>query len=174
MGSPRSAGPGLGDANPAGTVFVFLAETVPEKLDVHASVLVEAAFFAALDGYDSGLRSGDDGFRSKPSRPDLGIGLHANETILIGSGGAAGNVVGILADGVIERSKNVFAVRLKMFLEFELVAADKLAAGGRGFEDASGKFFFFESDLVQLFAFGLHFVEAGIGSIETLRVFTWI
>src|SRR5271166_2087291 len=167
--TPGSAGPGLGDANPAGTVFIFLAETVPEKLDMHASVLVEETFFALLDGDNSGLRAGDEGFRGEAARPDFGIGLHANETVLIGGRSSAGDVVGILADRVTERGENVFAVRLKVLLELEFVAGDKLAAGGRAFEDASGKFFFFEADFVQLFAFRLHLSQAGIGGVETLR-----
>src|ERR1035441_7298124 len=57
MGPARRDRKTLREPNPAGTVFVVLAETVPEKLGVNASVLVEETFFAALDGHNGGLRS---------------------------------------------------------------------------------------------------------------------
>src|SRR5260370_4006404 len=114
MGSPGGASPGLGNANQAGTVFVVLPETVPEELDVNPSVLVEETLFAALDGHDGGLRTGDYGLWGQATGSDLGIGLHANETVLIGRRDTSGNVIGILPDGVSERSENVFSVRLKV------------------------------------------------------------
>src|SRR5713226_939011 len=39
-GAPVFAGPGLGDADPAGTVFVLLTEAVPVELDFHAAVFI--------------------------------------------------------------------------------------------------------------------------------------
>src|SRR5260370_5961881 len=52
--SPGLTGPGMGDADPAGAVFVFLGFAVPVELDLHAAVLVGVNLFA----------TGSDDYRS--------------------------------------------------------------------------------------------------------------
>ena len=56
MRAPRSTGPGLGNANPAGTVGVVLAVAVPVKLHVNTTVLIKPAFLSLGYRHNSSLR----------------------------------------------------------------------------------------------------------------------
>src|SRR5690606_22972989 len=51
--APVLARPGMGDADPAGAIFVFLAVAVPMELRFHAAVLVRV-YFIPRRAYDHG------------------------------------------------------------------------------------------------------------------------
>src|ERR1039457_908928 len=57
--APTFSGPELRHADPAGTVFVHVAGAIPEKLDLHPSILVYPDFFAGLTHHHGRLRALD-------------------------------------------------------------------------------------------------------------------
>src|SRR5216683_3787620 len=69
-GTPVLAGPGLGNADPAGTVFVFLAEAVPVELNFLAAVFVGIDFFPSGAYDDSGLCALHQGPGCQSRRPE--------------------------------------------------------------------------------------------------------
>src|SRR6266851_1579926 len=55
--APVFAGPGLGNAHPARAVLVLLTQPVPEKLHLHAAVLIRVNLLARGTYYDGSLRA---------------------------------------------------------------------------------------------------------------------
>ena len=87
--APGGARPALGDADPAGAVFVVLAGAVPREADFDPAPLVAEDFFAGRADHSGGLRAVDARFGAQRGFPVEGGGRQSGRKVIAGARGAA-------------------------------------------------------------------------------------
>src|SRR6266478_1187742 len=149
-GAPVLAGPGLRNADPAGTVFILLAQAIPEELHFYAAVFVRIDFFAGRTYHDRGLRALHNGFGSDALRAIRHGEGDAGEMVGIGFLGA-GSRTGIAVAhgrgmGNFRQKKVAIHVRARVLVQVKFVTGSEGAAVAGASNQVVQRFFFFHAD----------------------------
>ena len=170
--TPRLAGPQLGDADPAGTVFVGRAVAVPMELDFDTSILVGPDFLAGRSDDDGSLGSLDHGFGSETRRPISGLTVDGREAATAHGFRIDGPLgfVSIRRHRVVCRHQQVLAILVRA----GMIGECEQPAGGQTVDVPSSlhllplRLLFFDACLGVKFAIGRRNVLPGI--IEDLVI----
>src|SRR5712692_7180098 len=157
-GAPVLAGPGLRNADPAGTVFILLAQAIPEELHFYAAVFVRIDFFAGRTYDDRGLRALHNGFGSDALRAIRHGEGDAGEMVGIGFLGA-GSRTGIAVAhgrgmGNFRQKKVAIHVRARVLVQVKFVTGSEGAAVAGASNQVVQRFFFFHANFGGGVAFG--------------------
>ncbi|MCY1480109.1 hypothetical protein D9M68_135630 [compost metagenome] len=129
--APVLAGPGLGDANPAGAVLVGLVMPVPVEVHLDPAVLVGPDLFAAGPDHQRSLRTLDDGPWRGGLRAEGLAGVHAVQFALelLGQIVQAG-LVGVLMDAITGADHQILAVLVGALVATEFEQVSRAQATG--------------------------------------------
>src|SRR5215471_19855073 len=128
--APVTSSPRSPHTDPAGTISVVLAATVPVELDFHTAVLVGEDFFPCRANDGRGVRPVDERPRRGPQRPIGESERNACEyvAVMAVAFGRASASTNPLVRHVAYRGQNVRPVGIEMIGKSEFMAGNQLAA----------------------------------------------
>src|SRR5690348_6423385 len=166
-GAPIFTGPRLRHANPAGTVFVVLADAIPKELHFDAAVLVGIDFLAVRADDNGGLWALDKGLGGNALRSKRHVDGNTLELVgvdVLRTGVARFRKTSLNGGGVRGLGQNIVSIHVAALVAFEreLVTRSESAAISGSSDDVMNRFFLFHANFSYGVAFALVDVHAGI------------
>lgn len=175
--TPVLAGPGRGNADPAGTAEVVFPFAVPVELDFDAAVLVGPDFLARWADDDGGLGAVDRRFLGQLLRAVREIERDAGELVRVRERSGAFRAIVVQPRDVLDGGEDIRTVGVEVSFEVEAMAADELSAVAFATHDESGDRLLFHADargaliVLKDFLQVLRTLAAGrVDAVKTLRV----